>query len=207
MRTCLLIPFYNYTVEYELQKYLKLYNSSYYVYKIPYETSVSVNPLQFYDELLSSAKMIIRRLSKFRQERVYVLCASFMAFHNNAITKDYNIIDLLVMHCRENNIKEVIIYSPYDKRIDKKIIATLNSEKIIIRKIVKIELSGSANYFEFGLHALEKVIVTNSEADIQNVVLCTNIPTLHLTSNPSLHLVSSNSLLIEDLKRNDNYNG
>ena len=43
-KICLLVPFYNYTVEYELQRYLTLGNTSYYIYKVPYNTSVSIDP-------------------------------------------------------------------------------------------------------------------------------------------------------------------
>ena len=202
-KICLLVPFYNYTVEYELQRYLTLGNTSYYIYKVPYNTSVSIDPLQFYDELLLGTNEIMKRLSKFEYERAYVLCASFIAYHGKEFVNTNSIIDLLVKYCKRNEKREIVLYSSYDRRIDENIVSILQGEKINVRKIVKVHLSGSQNYFEFGLHGLEDEIIRNQEGNVQNVVLCTNIPTLHLISNDRLNLVSTNYLLIDELKRSD----
>lgn len=203
-RIGLLMPFYNYTIEYEMQKYLNLNNLCFHIFKIQYQTSPSVNSKRFYDELSNETVHILDRLKKFKVNHIYVLCASLMVLYENEFKCD-NILNLLINYCKKYDLSKINIYSPYDQIVDNKIISILGKEKIHVNKIIKMYIKGSHEYFEYGFNELDNLIKKNTQANIKDVVLCTNIPTLHLIRKNKMDFISSNYLLFEELERIDKY--
>jgi hypothetical protein len=157
----------------------------------------------FYDELKFSALELEEKMKSTVFKEKYLLCTSLSVLNDfRGLTTS---LDMLIKHIRKEGISECNLISTYTTQIDDLLISKFNHFGIIVNKIYKVSLSGSMNYYLFGLNELEDYIIERfNEFELPIIVPCSNIPTMHILekmSKKGIKLISANSVFIESIRK------
>ena len=200
----LLIPCTNLTVEYELQY---LYNKNYfnyekfafYVSKLQYKTNYKENKMQFLKEIASDEENKIKELNYLNVDYIVSFCTSASIVSKKMIN---NPADAIIKCAKQKNINKCFLITPYNETVGSKLVEMLKQNDINVMRNINLDLLHTQDYFNFGVHKLEKFIIDNYKKIYGDIIIsCTNIPTIHfierLQGILNSKIISSNSCMFE----------
>lgn len=123
--------------------------------------------------------------------------------------EEVNPIISLIEESKLRNVKKCLLITPYNAKLGKEITKMLEDNKIKIIKNINLDLLHTADYFNYGINKLEKLIEKNYLKEYENIIIsCTNLPTIGVIENLedklNTQIISSNSSLFAKIKRDNN---
>ena len=195
-RIAIIIPFSNMAVEYELQRKINNKNLFYQIFKIDYTTHQTEDEENFYNELKANLETLINKVEVLQFDKIILLCSSLNSKFNFEMLVSIN--DIVANFIKENNLNyKLVLLSPYSEKTTKETIKAFHNLGVYFKKVVKKELLGSINYFNFGNNIVQFIKEHNLENE-KIFVSCTNIPVIDAQTELK-DIVSSNTILIDYL--------
>lgn len=207
----LLIPKTNLTVEYELQMlfnkgYFDVEKSVFYISKLDYKTSYKENKTKFLEDIATDINNKKKDLEYLNVDYNVFFCTT-SALENEV--EEVNPTISLIEESKLRNIKKCLLITPYNDKLGKKIAKILEDNEIKVIKNINLNLLHTADYFNYGINKLEKLIQENYLKEYENIIIsCTNLPTIGVIENLedklNTQIISSNSSLFAKIKRDNN---
>lgn len=207
----LLIPKTNLTVEYELQMffskgYFKIEKSVFYISKLDYKTNYKEDKSKFLEELAIDINNKKKDLEYLNVDYNAFFCTT-SALENEV--GEVNPIISLIEESKIRNVKKCLLITPYNNKLGKEISKMLEENGIKVIKNINLDLLHTADYFNYGVNKLEKLIEENYLNEYENIIIsCTNLPTIgiieELEYKLNTQIISSNSSLFAKIKRDNN---
>lgn len=195
-RIAIIVPFSNMAVEYELQRKINNKNLFYQIFKIDYTTHQKEDEENFYNELKANLETLINKVEVLQFDKIILLCSSLNSKFNFEMLVSIN--DIVANFIKENNLNyKLVLLSPYSEKTTKETIKAFHNLGVYFKKVVKKELLGSINYFNFGNNIVQFIKEHNLENE-KLFVSCTNIPVIDAQTELK-DIVSSNTILIDYL--------
>lgn len=196
-RIAIIVPFSNMALEYELQRKINNKNLFYQIFKIDYTTHQKEDEENFYNELKANLETLINKVEALQFDKIILLCSSLNSKFNFEMLVSIN--DIVANFIKENNLNyKLVLLSPYSEKTTKETIKAFNNLGVYFKRVVKKELLGSINYFNFGNNIVQFIKEHNLENE-KLFVSCTNIPVIDAQTELK-DIVSSNTILIDYLK-------
>ena len=207
----LLIPKTNLTVEYELQMlfskgYYDIEKSVFYISKLDYKTNYKKDKSKFLKELAIDINNKKKDLEYLDIDYNAFFCTT-SALENGV--EEINPTISLIEESKLRNVKKCLLITPYNDQLGKEIVKMLEDNGIKVIKNINLDLLHTADYFNYGINKLEKLIKKNYLNEYENIIIsCTNLPTIGVIENLEYKLntqiISSNSSLFAKIKRDNN---
>lgn len=207
----LLIPKTNLTVEYELQMlfskgYFDIEKSVFYISKLDYKTNYKKDKSKFLEELAIDINNKKKDLEYLDVDYNAFFCTT-SALENGV--EEVNPTISLIEESKIRNVKKCLLITPYNDQLGKEIAKMLEDNEIKVIKNINLALLHTADYFNYGINKLEKLIKENYLNEYENIIIsCTNLPTIGVIENLEYKLnaqiISSNSSLFAKIKRDNN---
>lgn len=207
----LLIPKTNLTVEYELQMlfskgYYDIEKSVFYISKLDYKTNYKEDKTKFLEDLAADINNKKKYLEYLNVDYKAFFCTT-SALENGV--KEVNPTISLIEESKIRNVKKCLLITPYNDKLGKEIAKLLEDNEIKVIKNINLDLLHTADYFNYGINKLEKLIKGNYLNEYENIIIsCTNLPTIGVIDNLEYKLntqiISSNSSLFAKIKRDNN---
>ncbi len=207
----LLIPKTNLTVEYELQMlfskgYFDIEKSVFYISKLDYKTNYKEDKSKFLEDLATDINSKKKDLEYLDVDYNAFFCTT-SALENGV--EEINPTISLIEESKLRNVKKCLLITPYNGQLGKEIVKMLEDNGIKVIKNINLDLLHTADYFNYGINKLEKLIKENYLNEYENIIIsCTNLPTIGVIENLEYKLntqiVSSNSSLFAKIKRDNN---
>ena len=207
----LLIPKTNLTVEYELQMlfskgYFDIEKSVFYISKLDYKTNYKKDKSKFLKELSIDINNKKKDLEYLDVDYNAFFCTT-SALENGV--EEINPTISLIEESKLRNVKKCLLITPYNDQLGKEIVKMLEDNGIKVIKNINLDLLHTADYFNYGINKLEKLIKKNYLNEYENIIIsCTNLPTIGVIENLEYKLntqiISSNSSLFAKIKRDNN---
>ncbi len=207
----LLIPKTNLTVEYELQMlfskgYFDIEKSVFYISKLDYKTNYKKDKSKFLEELAIDINNKKKDLEYLDVDYNAFFCTT-SALENGV--EEVNPTISLIEESKIRNVKKCLLITPYNDQLGKEIVKMLEDNGIKVIKNMNLDLLHTADYFNYGINKLEKLIKENYLNEYENIIIsCTNLPTIGVIENLEYKLntqiISSNSSLFAKIKRDNN---
>ena len=207
----LLIPKTNLTVEYELQMlfskgYFDIEKSVFYISKLDYKTNYNKDKSKFLEELAIDINNKKKDLEYLDVDYNAFFCTT-SALENGV--EEVNPTISLIEESKIRNVKKCLLITPYNDQLGKEIVKMLEDNGIKVIKNINLDLLHTADYFNYGINKLEKLIKENYLNEYENIIIsCTNLPTIGVIENLEYKLntqiISSNSSLFAKIKRDNN---
>lgn len=207
----LLIPKTNLTVEYELQMffskgYFKIEKSVFYISKLDYKANYKEDKSKFLEELAIDINNKKKDLEYLNVDYNAFFCTA-SALENEV--GEVNPIISLIEESKIRNVKKCLLKTPYNNKLGKEISKMLEENGIKVIKNINLDLLHTADYFNYGVNKLEKLIEENYLNEYENIIIsCTNLPTIgiieELEYKLNTQIISSNSSLFAKIKRDNN---
>lgn len=207
----LLIPKTNLTVEYELQMlfskgYYDIEKSVFYISKLDYKTNYKKDKSKFLEDLATDINNKKKDLEYLDVDYNAFFCTT-SALEN--VVKEVNPTISLIEESKLRNVKKCLLITPYNDQLGKEIAKMLEDNEIQVIKNINLDLLHTADYFNYGINKLEKLIKENYLNEYENIIIsCTNLPTIGVIENLEYKLntqiISSNSSLFAKIKRDNN---
>lgn len=207
----LLIPKTNLTVEYELQMlfskgYYDIEKSVFYISKLDYKTNYKKDKSKFLNELAIDINNKKKDLEYLDVDYNAFFCTT-SALENGV--EEINPTISLIEESKLRNVKKCLLITPYNDQLGKEIVKMLEDNGIKVIKNINLDLLHTADYFNYGINKLEKLIKENYLNEYENIIIsCTNLPTIGVIENLEYKLntqiISSNSSLFAKIKRDNN---
>lgn len=207
----LLIPKTNLTVEYELQMlfskgYFDIEKSVFYISKLDYKTNYKKDKSKFLEELAIDINNKKKDLEYLDVDYNAFFCTT-SALENGV--EEVNPTISLIEESKIRNVKKCLLITPYNDQLGKEIVKMLEDNGIKVIKNINLDLLHTADYFNYGINKLEKLIKENYLNEYENIIIsCTNLPTIGVIENLEYKLntqiISSNSSLFAKIKRDNN---
>lgn len=207
----LLIPKTNLTVEYELQMlfskgYFDIEKSVFYISKLDYKTNYKEDKSKFLEELAIDINNKKKDLEYLDVDYNAFFCTT-SALENGV--EEVNPTISLIEESKIRNVKKCLLITPYNDKLGKELAKMLEDNEIKVIKNINLDLLHTADYFNYGINKLEKLIKENYLNEYENIVIsCTNLPTIGVIENLEYKLntqiISSNSSLFAKIKRDNN---
>lgn len=207
----LLIPKTNLTVEYELQLlfskgYYDIEKSVFYISKLDYKTNYKKDKSKFLKELAIDINNKKKDLEYLDVDYNAFFCTT-SALENGV--EEINPTISLIEESKLRNVKKCLLITPYNDQLGKEIVKMLEDNGIKVIKNINLDLLHTADYFNYGINKLEKLIKENYLNEYENIIIsCTNLPTIGVIENLEYKLntqiISSNSSLFAKIKRDNN---
>lgn len=210
-RIGLLIPKTNLTVEYELQilfskGYFNIEKSVFYVSKLDYKTSYKEDKSKFLKDLATDISN--------KQKDLEYLGVDYSAFFctTSALENRVEVVNpttSLIEEAKIRNVKNCLLITPYNDNLGNEVAKMLEENEINVIKNINLNLLHTADYFNYGVNKLEKLIEDNYLKEYENIIIsCTNLPTIgvieKLENMLNTQIISSNSSLFSKIKRDNN---
>ena len=207
----LLIPKTNLTVEYELQMlfskgYFDVEKSVFYISKLDYKTNYKEDKSKFLEDLATDINNKKKDLKYFDVDYNAFFCTT-SALENGV--EEINPTISLIEESKLRNVKKCLLITPYNDKLGKEIVKMLEDNEIEVIKNINLDLLHTADYFNYGINKLEKLIKENYLNEYENIIIsCTNLPTISviesLEDRLNTQIISSNSSLFSKIKRDNN---
>lgn len=207
----LLIPKTNLTVEYELQMlfskgYFDVEKSVFYISKLDYKTNYKEDKLKFLEDLATDINNKKKDLKYLDVDYNAFFCTT-SALENGV--EEINPAISLIEESKLRNVKKCLLITPYNDKLGKEIVKMLEDNEIEVIKNINLDLLHTADYFNYGINKLEKLIKKNYLNEYENIIIsCTNLPTISviesLEDRLNTQIISSNSSLFSKIKRDNN---
>ena len=207
----LLIPKTNLTVEYELQMlfskgYFDIEKSVFYISKLEYKTNYKENKTKFLEDLATDINNKKKDLEYLDVDYNAFFCTT-SALENGV--EEVNPTISLIEESKIRNVKKCLLITPYNDKLGKELAKMLEDNEIKVIKNINLDLLHTADYFNYGINKLEKLIKENYLNEYENIIIsCTNLPTIGVIENLEYKLntqiISSNSSLFAKIKRDNN---
>lgn len=207
----LLIPKTNLTVEYELQMlfskgYFDIKKSVFYISKLDYKTNYKEDKSKFLKELAIDINNKKKDLEYLNVDYNAFFCTT-SALENGV--EEINPTISLIEESKLRNVKKCLLITPYNDQLGKEIVEILEDNEIKVIKNINLDLLHTADYFNYGINKLEKLIKENYLNEYENIIIsCTNLPTISviesLEDRLNTQIISSNSSLFSKIKRDNN---
>lgn len=207
----LLIPKTNLTVEYELQMlfskgYFDIEKSVFYISKLDYKTNYEEDKSKFLEDLATDINNKKKDLKYLDVDYNAFFCTT-SALENGV--EEINPAISLIEESKLRNVKKCLLITPYNDKLGKKIMKMLEDNEIEVIKNINLDLLHTADYFNYGINKLEKLIKENYLNEYENIIIsCTNLPTISviesLEDRLNTQIISSNSSLFSKIKRDNN---
>lgn len=207
----LLIPKTNLTVEYELQMlfskgYFDVEKSVFYISKLDYKTNYKEDKSKFLEDLATDINNKKKDLKYLDIDYNAFFCTT-SALENGV--EEINPAISLVEESKLRNVKKCLLITPYNDKLGKEIVKMLEDNEIEVIKNINLDLLHTADYFNYGINKLEKLIKENYLNEYENIIIsCTNLPTISviesLEDRLNTQIISSNSSLFSKIKRDNN---
>ncbi len=207
----LLIPKTNLTVEYELQMlfnkgYFDVEKSVFYISKLDYRTNYKEDKSKFLEELATDINNKKKDLKYLDVDYNAFFCTT-SALGNGV--EEINPTISLIEESKLRNVKKCLLITPYNNKLGKEIVKMLEDNEIKVIKNINLDLLHTADYFNYGINKLEKLIKENYLNEYENIIIsCTNLPTISVIENLedrlNAQIISSNSSLFAKIKRDNN---
>ena len=207
----LLIPKTNLTVEYELQMlfskgYFDVEKSVFYISKLDYKTNYKEDKSKFLEDLATDINNKKKDLKYLDVDYNAFFCTT-SALENGV--EEINPTISLIEESKLRNVKKCFLITPYNDKLGKEIVKMLEDNEIEVIKNINLDLLHTADYFNYGINKLEKLIKENYLNEYENIIIsCTNLPTISviesLEDRLNTQIISSNSSLFSKIKRDNN---
>lgn len=207
----LLIPTTNLTVEYELQMlfskgYFDVEKSVFYISKLDYKTNYKEDKSKFLEDLATDINNKKKDLKYLDVDYNAFFCTT-SALENGV--EEINPTISLIEESKLRNVKKCLLITPYNDKLGKEIVKMLEDNEIEVIKNINLDLLHTADYFNYGINKLEKLIKENYLNEYENIIIsCTNLPTISviesLEDRLNTQIISSNSSLFSKIKRDNN---
>ena len=207
----LLIPKTNLTVEYELQMlfskgYFDVEKSVFYISKLDYKTNYKEDKSKFLEDLATDINNKKKDLKYLNVDYNAFFCTT-SALENGV--EEINPTISLIEESKLRNVKKCLLITPYNDKLGKEIVKMLEDNEIEVIKNINLDLLHTADYFNYGINKLEKLIKENYLNEYENIIIsCTNLPTISviesLEDRLNTQIISSNSSLFSKIKRDNN---
>ena len=207
----LLIPKTNLTVEYELQLlfskgYFDIEKSVFYISKLDYKTNYKEDKSKFLEDLATDINNKKKDLKYLDVDYNAFFCTT-SALENGV--EEINPAISLIEESKLKNVKKCLLITPYNDKLGKEIMKMLEDNEIEVIKNINLDLLHTADYFNYGINKLEKLIKENYLNEYENIIIsCTNLPTISviesLEDRLNTQIISSNSSLFSKIKRDNN---
>lgn len=207
----LLIPKTNLTVEYELQMlfskgYFDIEKSVFYISKLDYKTNYEEDKSKFLEDLATDINNKEKDLKYLDVDYNAFFCTT-SALENGV--EEINPAISLIEESKLRNVKKCLLITPYNDKLGKEIMKMLEDNEIEVIKNINLDLLHTADYFNYGINKLEKLIKENYLDEYENIIIsCTNLPTISviesLENRLNTQIISSNSSLFSKIKRDNN---
>ena len=207
----LLIPKTNLTVEYELQLlfskgYFDIEKSVFYISKLDYKTNYKEDKSKFLEDLATDINNKKKDLKYLNVDYNAFFCTT-SALENGV--EEINPAISLIEESKLRNVKKCLLITPYNDKLGKEITKMLEDNEIEVIKNINLDLLHTADYFNYGINKLEKLIKENYLNEYENIIIsCTNLPTIgvikSLEDRLNTQIISSNSSLFSKIKRDNN---
>lgn len=207
----LLIPKTNLTVEYELQMlfskgYFDVEKSVFYISKLDYKTNYKEDKSKFLEDLATDINNKKKDLKYLDVDYNAFFCTT-SALENGV--EEINPTISLIEESKLRNVKKCLLITPYNDKLGKEIMKMLEDNEIEVIKNINLDLLHTADYFNYGINKLEKLIKENYLNEYENIIIsCTNLPTISviesLEDRLNTQIISSNSSLFSKIKRDNN---
>lgn len=207
----LLIPKTNLTVEYELQLlfskgYFDIEKSVFYISKLDYKTNYEEDKSKFLEDLATDINNKKKDLKYLDVDYNAFFCTT-SALENGI--EEINPTISLIEESKLRNVKKCLLITPYNDKLGKEIVKMLEDNEIEVIKNINLDLLHTADYFNYGINKLEKLIKENYLNEYENIIIsCTNLPTISviesLEGRLNTQIISSNSSLFSKIKRDNN---
>lgn len=207
----LLIPKTNLTVEYELQMlfskgYFDVEKSVFYISKLDYKTNYKEDKSKFLEDLATDINNKKKDLKYLDVDYNAFFCTT-SALENGV--EEINPAISLIEESKLRNVKKCLLITPYNDKLGKEIVKMLEDNEIEVIKNINLDLLHTADYFNYGINKLEKLIKENYLNEYENIIIsCTNLPTISviesLEDRLNTQIISSNSSLFSKIKRDNN---
>lgn len=207
----LLIPKTNLTVEYELQMlfskgYFDIEKSVFYISKLDYKTNYKEDKSKFLEDLATDINNKKKDLEYLDVDYNAFFCTT-SALENGV--EEVNPTISLIEESKIRNVKKCLLITPYNDKLGKELAKMLEDNEIKVIKNINLDLLHTADYFNYGINKLEKLIKENYLNEYENIIIsCTNLPTIGVIENLEYKLnaqiISSNSSLFAKIKRDNN---
>lgn len=207
----LLIPKTNLTVEYELQMlfskgYFDIEKSVFYISKLDYKTNYKEDKSKFLEDLATDINNKKKDLEYLDVDYNAFFCTT-SALENGV--EEVNPTISLIEESKIRNVKKCLLITPYNDKLGKELAKMLEDNEIKVIKNINLDLLHTADYFNYGINKLEKLIKENYLNEYGNIIIsCTNLPTIGVIENLEYKLntqiISSNSSLFAKIKRDNN---
>jgi maleate cis-trans isomerase len=207
----LLIPKTNLTVEYELQLlfskgYFDIEKSVFYISKLDYKTNYKEDKSKFLEDLATDINNKKKDLKYLNVDYNAFFCTT-SALENGV--EEINPTISLIEESKLRNVKKCLLITPYNDKLGKEIVKMLEDNEIEVIKNINLDLLHTADYFNYGINKLEKLIKENYLNEYENIIIsCTNLPTIgvikSLEDRLNTQIISSNSSLFSKIKRDNN---
>lgn len=207
----LLIPKTNLTVEYELQMlfskgYFDIEKSVFYISKLDYKTNYKEDKSKFLEDLAIDINNKKKDLEYLNVDYNAFFCTT-SALENGV--EEINPTISLIEESKLRNVKKCLLITPYNEKLGKEIVKMLEDNEIKVIKNINLDLLHTADYFNYGINKLEKLIKENYLNEYENIIIsCTNLPTIgvieSLEDSLNTQIISSNSSLFAKIKRDNN---
>lgn len=207
----LLIPKTNLTVEYELQMlfskgYFDVEKSVFYISKLDYKTNYKEDKSKFLEDLATDINNKKKDLKYLDVDYNAFFCTT-SALENGV--EEINPTISLIEESKLRNVKKCLLITPYNDKLGKEIVKMLEDNEIEVIKNINLDLLHTAEYFNYGINKLEKLIKENYLNEYENIIIsCTNLPTISviesLEDRLNTQIISSNSSLFSKIKRDNN---
>ena len=207
----LLIPKTNLTVEYELQMlfskgYFDVEKSVFYISKLDYKTNYKEDKSKFLEDLATDINNKKKDLKYLDVDYNAFFCTT-SALENGV--EEINPTISLIEESKLRNVKKCLLITPYNDKLGKEIVKMLEDNEIEVIKNINLDLLHTADYFNYGINKLEKLIKENYLNEYENIIIsCTNLQTISviesLEDRLNTQIISSNSSLFSKIKRDNN---
>ena len=173
----LLIPKTNLTVEYELQMlfnkgYFDVEKSVFYISKLDYKTSYKENKTKFLEDIATDINNKKKDLEYLNVDYNVFFCTT-SALENEV--EEVNPTISLIEESKLRNIKKCLLITPYNDKLGKKIAKILEDNEIKVIKNINLNLLHTADYFNYGINKLEKLIKENYLNEYENIIISFNL--------------------------------
>ena len=202
----LLIPKTNLTVEYELQMlfskgYFDIEKSVFYISKLDYKTNYEEDKSKFLEDLATDINNKKKDLKYLDVDYNAFFCTT-SALENGI--EEINPTISLIEESKLRNVKKCLLTTPYNDTLGKEIVKMLEDNAIEVIKNINLDLLHTADYFNYGINKLEKLIKENYLNEYENIIIsCTNLPTISviesLEGRLNTQIISSNSSLFSKI--------
>lgn len=207
----LLLPKTNLTVEYELQMlfskgYFDVEKSVFYISKLDYKTNYKEDKTKFLEDLATDINNKKKDLEYLDVDYNAFFCTT-SALENEV--EEVNPTISLIEESKIRNVEKCLLITPYNDKLGKEIVKMLEDNEIKVIKNINLDLLHTADYFNYGINKLEKLIKKNYLNEFENIIIsCTNLPTIGVIKNLedklNTQIISSNSSLFAKIKRDNN---